>query len=230
TADVYLARRAIADGVQKAAVKLVHVPGPGWSTESLAREAKVLARLSDPRIARLLDFGRTAAGEPGIAMGVVGGLPIDRWCAKRDVPVRERVRLMVNVAMALDHAHRNLVVHRDIKPGNVFVSSQDGGVKLLDFGIARSLSAGGGEATRTAPRAYTQAYASPEQLTGDSVAVASDVYQLGELLYLLLAGEPPYAARSSNPVMHLKAMEAGPEPPRRRAAARGARRLAREGA
>ena len=229
-ADVYLAQRAIADGVQQAAVKLVHAPGAGWSTESLVREARVLARLSDPHIARLLDFGRTGAGEPWIAMEYVDGVPIDRWCAQRDASVRERVRLVVHVATALDHAHRSLVVHRDIKPGNVFVSLHDGTVKLLDFGIARSLPADGVDPTRTAQRAYTEAYASPEQLAGGSVAVASDIYQLGELLYLLLAGEHAFANRSSNPAVRLQAMEAGPEPPRRRAAARGERRLAREGA
>ncbi len=229
-ADVYLAQRPIAGGYQKAAIKLVHAPGAGWSTESLVREAKVLAKLSDPHVARLLDFGRAGAGEPWIAMEFVDGEPIDRWCARRDASVRERVRLMIHVAAALDHAHRSLVVHRDIKPGNVFVSVPDGDVKLLDFGIARSLPGEGSEATRTALRAYTDAYASPEQLAGESVAVASDIYQLGELLYLLLAGERAYPTRVANPVSRLQAMEVGPEPPRRRAATRGARRLAREGA
>jgi serine/threonine protein kinase len=230
-ADVYLATRAIDDDLQSAAIKLVHVPGAGWSTESLVREAQVLARLSDPRIARLLDFGRTDAGEPWVAMEFVEGLPIDRWCAQQAASVRERVRLMINVAMAVDHAHRNLVVPRDIKPGNVFVSSRDGAVKLLDFGIARALPTPGTDATRTALRAYTQAYASPEQLTGASVAVASDIYQLGQLLYLLLAESHPFDDAAINPAAQLQAMEAGPTPPSRRARAASAsgRQLARQG-
>jgi predicted Ser/Thr protein kinase len=229
-ADVYLAVRPIENGVQQAAIKLVHVPGAGWSTESLAREAQVLARLSDPRIARLLDFGRTAAGEPWIAMEFVDGVPIDRWCAQHALPVRQRARLMINVALAIDHAHRSLVVHRDIKPGNVLVAVQDGSVKVLDFGIARSLPApGASQATRTALSAYTQAYASPEQLAGESVTVASDVYQLGELLYLLLAGEHAFANTPANPARQLQAREAGAMPPSRRAAARGEQALARAG-
>jgi serine/threonine protein kinase len=230
-ADVYLAVRSIDDDTQVAAIKLVHVPGTGWSTESLVREAQVLARLSDPRIARLFDFGRTDAGEPWVAMEYVDGLPIDRWCEQHAASVRERVRLMINVAMAVDHAHRNLVVHRDIKPGNVFVSARDGAVKLLDFGIARALPTPGVDATQTAMRAYTQAYASPEQLAGESVAVASDIYQLGQLLYLLLADAHPFDDTGTNPAAQLQAMEAGPVPPGRRArtGSPSARRLARQG-
>jgi predicted Ser/Thr protein kinase len=229
-ADVYLAARPIEHGVQQAAVKLVHTAGAGWSAESLVREAQVLARLSDPRIARLLDFGRTASGEPWIAMEFVDGVAIDRWCVQHAVPVRQRARLMINVALAIDHAHRSLVVHRDIKPGNVFVAVPDGSVKVLDFGIARSLPApGASQTTRTALSAYTEAYASPEQLTGESVTVASDVYQLGELLYLLLAGEHAFANVPPNPAQQVTAREAGPLPPSRRAAARGEQALARAG-
>ena len=228
-ADVHLAVRPIEQGEQRAAIKLVHVPGATWSAEAVVREAQVLARLSDPRIARLLDFGRSDAGEPWIAMEFVDGLPIDRWCRQHDAPVRQRVRLMIHVAMALDHAHRSLVVHRDIKPGNVFVTVPDGSIKVLDFGIARSLPAAGAEATRNAPTAYTQAYASPEQLAGERVAVASDIYQLGELLYALLAGESAFADVPPNPAQQLAARETGAQPPSRRAAARGDRRLARAG-
>jgi tetratricopeptide (TPR) repeat protein len=226
-ADVYLAARPIDTGVQRAAIKLVHLSGAGWSAESLVREAQVLARLSDPRIARLLDFGRSPAGEPWIAMEYVDGEPIDRWCRERAASLRDRVRLMLNVASAVDHAHRNLIVHRDIKPGNVFVSSLDGGVKLLDFGIARSLPGPGIEATRTALRAYTEAYASPEQLAGDTVAVASDIFQLGGLLYLLLCGQPAFADAGDTLPERLRAMEEGPVPPGRRARAQGFTRLPR---
>jgi eukaryotic-like serine/threonine-protein kinase len=193
---VYLAERADGEFVQQAALKLLK---PGLdSAEALARferERQILASLEHPAIARLLDGGRTETGQPYLVMERVEGLPLDSFCDQRRLTIRERLLLLLEVGRAVDHAHRNLVVHRDLKPSNIVVTA-DGRVKLLDFGIAKLLDSGEGapsdSLTRTSTRLMTPEYASPEQVLGQPVTVASDVYQLGLLLYRLLTGQAPY--------------------------------------
>ena len=152
-------------------------------------ERQLLAGLDHPGIARLLDVGEAADGTPFVAMELVRGQPLLRHCALRKLDIDARLDLFRQVLAAVSHAHRNLVVHRDIKPGNVLVD-HEGRAKLLDFGIAKPLSSPANE-TATAERYFTPSYAAPEQLLGAAASVALDVYSLGALLYELLSGRPP---------------------------------------
>jgi serine/threonine-protein kinase len=191
---VYLAERADGEFLQTAALKLLR-PAAG-SEEILRRfeqERQILASLDHPSIARLVDGGRTPDGRPYFVMEHVEGLPIDRYCDEERLSVEARLELFCQVARAVQHAHRNLVVHRDLKPSNIVVTV-DGEVKLLDFGIAKLLSPVGRPSeppTRTLARLLTPEYASPEQVLGLPITTASDVYQLGLLLYELLCGVHP---------------------------------------
>ena len=164
-------------------------------------ERQILAQLDHRNIARLLDGGTTAHGLPYVVMELVSGAPIDRHCDEQKLGTRERVLLFLQVCAAVSYAHRHLVVHRDLKPGNILVTA-DGSVKLLDFGIAKLLEpdpATGttGEETRTQFRAMTLEYASPEQVSGGIVTTVSDVYSLGVVLYRLLTGQSPYRASAN---------------------------------
>jgi len=189
---VYLAARADDVVQQRAAIKLVH---PALASPSLHQrfrtERQVLANLEHPGIARLLDAGASAEGHPYLVMEYVEGTDIERHCFERELSLDQRLTLFRSVCAAVDYAHRNLVVHSDIKPGNVLVTA-DGQAKLLDFGIAKLLSAPGQDVTQGAVR-FTPAFASPEQLAGRSVTTATDVYSLGVLLYRLLTGRHPYS-------------------------------------
>ena len=191
-AVVYLAERTGSELQQHVALKLLQ---PGLDSDHVVqrfhRERQILADARHPNIARALDAGVTEDGRPYLAMEHVEGEPIDAFCDLRRLSVRQRLWLFLEVARAVDHAHRNLVVHRDIKPSNILVTA-DGDVKLLDFGIAKLLDEQAADVTRTHQRAMTPAFASPEQIEGGSVTTATDVYQLGMLLYLLLAGSWPY--------------------------------------
>ncbi len=193
--EVLLGERA--DGLfeQRVAIKLLR-RGMG-SDEILARfsrERRILARLEHPHIARLLDGGATEDGRPYFVMELVEGEPITRYCRSRDLPVADRLRLLADCCDAVAVAHRNLVVHRDLKPSNVLVT-KGGEVKLLDFGIAKLLGPEDtGEAaveTRTEHRLLTPAYAAPEQILGEPVTTATDVWALGALAYELLTGSLP---------------------------------------
>jgi len=193
---VYLARREVEGFTQHVALKLVR--GGLDSAETLRRfktERSVLASLQHEHIARFHDGGTTPDGQPWYAMEYVDGLAIDRWCDERRLGTRARVALFLEVCAAVQHAHGRLVVHRDLKPANILVT--DGHVKLLDFGIAKLLEADEAQATLTGQRALTPAYASPEQLRGEPIGVASDVYALGVVLYELLAGARPHASPSA---------------------------------
>jgi eukaryotic-like serine/threonine-protein kinase len=192
-----LVLRAVrADDTYRQTVALKLVPHAGLAESARQRfleERQILATLQHPHIARLLDGGTTEEGLPFLVMELVEGEPIDRYCDREGLGMEARLRLFLKVAEAVQHAHRNLVVHRDIKPANVLVT-HEGEPKLLDFGIARLL---GGEASGEAPptvtalRMLTPDYASPEQLRGDALSTATDVYSLGVLLHVLLTGRNP---------------------------------------
>ena len=201
---VFLAERADGEFEQRAALKLLR---PAIATDEALRrfeqERQILAGLTHPGIARLLDGGRTADGHPYLAMELVDGLPIDRYCRERELTVRDRLAVFLQVCHAVDHAHRHMVVHRDLKPSNIIVSAQ-GEVKLLDFGIAKllqtDLSPGTPAMTHTVARVLTPEYASPEQIHGPTVTVASDVYQLGLLLFELLTDRRAQPLRDASPI------------------------------
>jgi eukaryotic-like serine/threonine-protein kinase len=157
-------------------------------------EGRVLARLTHPNIARLVDAGTTDNGRPYLVLEYVDGEPIDQYCEARSLCIEERVQLFLDVVSAVAHAHANLIIHRDLKPSNVLVT-RDGVVKLLDFGVAKLLSPdltdGDPATTRFECIALTPEYAAPEQLLGEVPSTATDVYQLGMLLYVLLTGRHP---------------------------------------
>ncbi len=181
------------DGVeQHAAIKVLR--SDRWdplAEQRLREEARALASLDHPGIARLLEAGRSVEGIAFVAMERVRGEPLMAWCARRRLGLRERVELFRGVLAAVAHAHRALLVHRDLKPSNVMVD-EDGRPRLLDFGLARFIDADPRERTQTAARFLTPAYAAPEQVLGDRITIATDVYALGALLYELLAGTPPF--------------------------------------
>ncbi len=190
---VYLAEREGGDFRQRAALKLIGIGlDSPRARERFFRERRILARLDHPNIATLLDGGMTESGIPYFAMSHVEGERIDHWCDTHALPIRERVRLLMQGLDALAFAHRQLVVHRDLKPSNILVDAS-GHVFLLDFGIAKMLEdQEGAELTRTTDRAFTPEYASPEQLHGEPVSTATDLYQFGVLLYALLAHAHPF--------------------------------------
>lgn len=194
--EVYLAERADGHFERRVALKLLPA---GLDADGVDRrfraERQILAGLEHPSIARLLDGGVTDAGRPYLVMEYVEGEPIDRHCDGRKLAVRERLELFLQVTEAVEHAHRALVVHRDLKPSNILVTA-DGRAKLLDFGIAKLLGERRGTTapvTRTGRRWMTPEYAAPEQIEGEPVTAATDVYQLGVLLYLLVSGRLPFA-------------------------------------
>jgi tetratricopeptide (TPR) repeat protein len=213
---VYRAERDDGQFVRQVAVKFVSMLAAGGEAwRRFEREKRILAGLRHPNIAELLDAGVSEEGTPYIVMELVEGVPMDVYCRERQLSVAARIRLFQQVAGAVDFIHRNLIVHRDIKPGNVFVTA-DGVPKLLDFGISRVLPADGEEGDRTAPewRLMTLNYSSPEQLRGEAVSTASDVYSLGLLLYELLAGQPAYSLAGSSTVDLLRqVLEEDPPPP-----------------
>ena len=196
---VYLAERADGQFEQRAAVKVIK---RGMDTDAVLRrfyaERQILARLQHPNITRLLDGG-LFDGRPYFVMEYLEGEPILDYCRRRALPVKDRVNLFLAVSDAVDYAHRNLILHRDLKGGNILVDSS-GAVKLLDFGIAKLLSQdGAAEQTMLPVQAFTPQAASPEQVKGEPLTTASDVYALGLLLYELLAGKPPYRVQANAP-------------------------------
>lgn len=185
--------------------------------ERFKREGRLLARLSHAHISRLIDAGVTPKGRPYLVLEYVDGERIDRFCDARALSVRQRIALLLDVLAALAHAHSNLVVHRDIKPTNVMVSGA-GEVKLLDFGIGKLLGAGELGDTDTAPTrledaALTPEFAAPEQILGEGASTATDVYQVGVLMFVLLAARLPILASGGSRAERIKAaLDA--EPPR----------------
>jgi serine/threonine protein kinase len=196
---VYLGERD--DGVfwRRVAIKVIRT---GADAAEMHRrfqaERQILASLDHPNIAHLLDGGLTGDGRQYLVLEYIEGLPIDTYCRQKPCSIEDRLRLFCSVARAVHHAHRSLVVHRDLKPSNILVT-EDGAIKLLDFGIAKILdpSALGqtGPVTRTGLRLMTPEYASPEQVSGGTITTATDVYQLGVILYELLTGQRPFSLK-----------------------------------
>ncbi|QDH70120.1 serine/threonine-protein kinase [Marilutibacter alkalisoli] len=196
---VYLAERTQGGFQQFGALKRLHLAlGSNEFLRRFEQERQILASLNHPGIARLLDGGRDGDGRPYLVMEYIEGEPMDDWCDARQLAIERRLELFTRVCEAVAHAHRHLIVHRDIKPSNTVVTA-GGEAKLLDFGIAKVL----GDAdvalqplTRTAIRVFTPEYAAPEQISGEQATTATDVYQLGLLLYRLLTGQHAQTADS----------------------------------
>jgi serine/threonine protein kinase len=229
---VYRARRVDGQFRQEAALKIVR---RGMDTEAVLerfrRERQILAGLQHPYIARLLDGGTTPDGLPYFVMELVDGCPIDRYCDDHELTVAQRIELMLVVCDAVAHAHRNLIIHRDLKPGNILVTAE-GAPKLLDFGVAGILTDGHGVDAATqlaAPRPYTPDYASPEQVRGEPLNVATDVYSLGAVLFELLCGARPHRITTYTPQEVAHAVcDAEPERPSAAAVSKGEKARARE--
>jgi serine/threonine-protein kinase len=196
---VFLGERVDGQFEQRVALKVIPY-GEVQLVRRFLEERRILARLEHPGIARLIDGGITADGMPYFAMEFVDGEPIDRYCAARDLSVRRRLELFLDVCDGVTYAHQHLVVHRDLKPANILVNA-NGQVKLLDFGIAKLIDARNehADATRTEFPAMTPEFAAPEQVQLGSVSTATDVYSLGVLLYILLTDERPYDVRGKSP-------------------------------
>ena len=199
---VYLAQRADQQYEKRVAIKLIK---HGMDSDSVLRhfrnERQILASFDHPNIARLFDGGVTESGLPYFVMEYVDGLPIDRYCDRHALSVIERLKLFRKVCSAVSYAHHHAVIHRDIKPSNILVTS-DGTPKLLDFGIAKILQPEGEAealATITGLHLMTPEYASPEQVRGQTVTTATDVYSMGVVLYQLLAGQKPYRLKTRTP-------------------------------
>lgn len=213
---VWLGERC--DGLfeHRAAVKLLDIGRFNRSEARFRREANILARVTHPNIAHLIDAGVSSDGQPYLVLEFVDGRPIDQYCDDRALDVPSRIRLILDVLGAVAHAHNHRVVHRDIKPSNVHVRN-DGHVKLLDFGIAKLLERGdqasmASTVTLEHGVALTPAYAAPEQMAGGGVTTATDVYALGVMLYALLTGQHP-CGEASSPADLLKAIVEIDTPP-----------------
>ncbi len=223
---VYMAERADGEYEQRAAIKLLNPAFVSANAKArLEAERQILAGLSHPNIARLLDGGRNDDGVPYLVLEYVDGESIDTWCDRHALDTRARLKLMAKVCHAVDYAHRNLVVHRDLKPSNILVDEQ-GEPRLLDFGIAKMVEGGAG-LTSSGHRVLTPSHASPEQITGGAVTTATDVYALGVLLYDLLTGRAPYENEPSSAVaLAREIVEGDPTPPSSAVTGTSSRRIA----
>jgi serine/threonine protein kinase/tetratricopeptide (TPR) repeat protein len=216
--EVYRAFRADDQYRKEVALKVVRGgQDSGFVFTRFKNERQILASLEHPNIARLHDGGTTADGVPYFVMELIDGQPLDQYCNRRQLSLTERLSLFLQVCSAVQYAHQRLIIHRDIKPSNILVTS-GGTPTLLDFGIAKILdtetSTEGPEPTLTVFRALTPGYASPEQVKGDSITTASDVYSLGIVLYELLTGQHPYRHLGTTPQeLALAVCEVEPEKP-----------------
>ena len=196
---VYLVVRDDAQFQKQAALKLIRA---GMDTAELLlrfrHERQILASLDHPYIARLIDGGTTPDGRPFLVMDYVEGLRIDNWCRDRGLAVEDLCRLFLKVCEAVSYAHRSLVVHRDLKPGNILIAA-DGSPKLLDFGVAKLMAADRDPALTAVRPALTPDYASPEQILGQPITTAADIYSLGAILYELLSCAKPHRLGSATP-------------------------------
>ena len=231
--EVWLAQRSDGRFEGKFALKFLesYSASPA-ALDRFRREGRLLARLAHPHIARLIDAGVTASGRPYLILEYVQGIRIDDYCATRHLSVEARVRLILDVLGALAHAHSNLVIHRDIKPTNILVT-EEGEAKLLDFGIAKLVGTEAGSdadspPTRIEDLAFTPEYAAPEQILGEPPSTATDVYQMGVLIFALLTGRLPLAAESATRAQRIKAA-LDDDPPRMSEVAPAATRKALRG-
>jgi eukaryotic-like serine/threonine-protein kinase len=226
--EVWLAERIDGQPKRKVALKLPHL---GWApglAARLGRERDILASLEHPHIARLYDAGVDRFDRPYLAMEYVDGVPIDRHCAEHALPLAARLDLLLQVCGAVAHAHSHLVVHRDLKPANILVTPA-GDVRLLDFGIARLLEddpGAGTDLTRESGRPLTPDYASPEQIRGEPIGTASDIYSLGVVAYEVIAGARPYHLAGEGAAKLVAAVDSLVVPPASRTVADPALRRA----
>ncbi|MGB9465019.1 MAG: serine/threonine-protein kinase, partial [Candidatus Acidiferrum sp.] len=201
--EVYSAARTDGQYEKNVAIKIVRAGFENASAlERFRNERQILATLDHPNIARLLDGGTTGEGVPFLVMELIEGTPIDEYCDAHSLSVTERLKLFCTACATMQYAHQRLVIHRDLKPSNILVTN-DGVPKLLDFGIAKIFDPAG-VAETTLLRPLTPEYASPEQVRGENITTASDIYSLGVVLYQLLTGHSPYrvAQRSANSLAH----------------------------
>ena len=198
--EVWLARRS--DGLfeGEVAIKTLH---PWFARGALRarflREAQLLGKVSHPNISRLLDAGAAADGSVYLVLEFVRGVPLDQYCDQHRLGLAKRLGLFLDVCAAVAHAHSHLIVHRDLKPSNILVT-EGGEVKLLDFGVATLLdaeAAATSDLTRLTGRVFTPEFAAPEQMRGETLTTATDVYSLGVILHVLLTGQRPHAPRAS---------------------------------
>ena len=209
---VFLAERE--DFERRVALKVIK---RGMDSEAILRrflnERQILASLEHPNIAQLYDGGTTADGLPFFVMEYVEGVPVNEYAAQKNLDLNERLKLFREICAAVSEAHRNLVIHRDLKPSNILVTSE-GKPKLLDFGIAKLLKTENGNETATRSFVFTPEYASPEQVRGEKLTTATDVYSLGVILYELLAGARPYKTENQNISEIIKIVcDTNPKPP-----------------
>ena len=216
-ATVWLAERRDGLLTRPVALKLPHRVWRGAQlTERMARERDILATLNHPNIATLYDAGVAEDGQPFLSLEYVEGLPIDEYCRSRSLPLRARLSLFLQVGNAVAHAHAKLIVHRDLKPSNILVTAA-GEVRLLDFGIAKLIEgefSSSSHLTEQSGHAMTPDYAAPEQILGEPLTVAADIYSLGVVLYELLTGQRPYRlTRDSRGELERAILEAQPARP-----------------
>jgi tetratricopeptide (TPR) repeat protein/predicted Ser/Thr protein kinase len=218
TGAVYFASRNDGEFRMQVAVKVLANRVTGAATlDRFELERQILASLNHPHIARLIDGGVTSAGEAYLVMEYVEGEPLDAWAARRRPDLRELLGVFLLVCGAVEHAHRNLILHRDLKPGNILVNTE-GQPKVLDFGNAKLLDADSPEERRRLTqlgfRAFTPEFAAPEQILGGTVSAACDVYSLGVVLYGLVAGKPPYVFRTWSSAEFVEVLrDFDPQPP-----------------
>ena len=209
--SVWLARRMDGRFERNAAIKFLNRDLVGQvGEERFRQEGSLLALLTHPNIAQLMDAGVTPAGQPFLVIEFIDGEPVDQYCDSRKLPIERRLKLFIDVLTAVAHAHVHLVVHRDLKPSNVLVTT-DEQVKLLDFGIAKLIddheqSRAESMLTRVGGWALTPEYAAPEQVTGNVISTATDVYSLGVMLYVLLCGRHPTGTQFQTPQDIVKAV------------------------